>query len=281
MDPIQLTTRCGEAKKLCKDLLLSGCHFSTSKDAHCWCQILWNLRRAFTFSCHEEQKVMRRREAHDERDSGRKWWEPSSLLLLNIKFSILLWIHSKTLLRLAMARIKLLRNKRDLQIKQLRKEIAQLLTAGQEPSARIRVRSLSLPNLQWDTQWYPPHSHIVLELFWRSSVFMDICGFVASTEFSENAKSLHIMAGLILWDGRWSTFSGRKTSWQHMMYLSFSVNLSLFAFLSLNLRSMWWSSFLCSAIARFRIQIRSAWQSASTQVTDHCLQWYICGGSAE
>jgi hypothetical protein len=38
-----------------------------------------------------------------------------------------------------MARIKLLRNKRDIQIKQLRKEIAQLLTSGQEPSARIRV----------------------------------------------------------------------------------------------------------------------------------------------
>ncbi|KAH8933157.1 hypothetical protein BDL97_18G015500 [Sphagnum fallax] len=48
----------------------------------------------------------------------------------------------KTLLRLAMARIKLLRNKRDLQIKQLRKEIAQLLTTGQEPSARIRVEHI-------------------------------------------------------------------------------------------------------------------------------------------
>lgn len=46
---------------------------------------------------------------------------------------------SKTLLKLAMARIKLLRNKRDIQIKQLRKDIAQLLTTGQEPSARIRV----------------------------------------------------------------------------------------------------------------------------------------------
>ncbi|KAH8933163.1 hypothetical protein BDL97_18G015500 [Sphagnum fallax] len=41
-----------------------------------------------------------------------------------------------------MARIKLLRNKRDLQIKQLRKEIAQLLTTGQEPSARIRVEHI-------------------------------------------------------------------------------------------------------------------------------------------
>ncbi|CAK9870783.1 unnamed protein product, partial [Sphagnum jensenii] len=48
----------------------------------------------------------------------------------------------KTLLRLAMARIKLLRNKRDLQIKQLRKEIAHLLTSGQEPSAHIRVEHI-------------------------------------------------------------------------------------------------------------------------------------------
>jgi hypothetical protein len=45
----------------------------------------------------------------------------------------------KTLLRLATARIKLIRNKRDSQVKQLRKDIAQLLTSGQEPSARIRV----------------------------------------------------------------------------------------------------------------------------------------------
>jgi len=40
-----------------------------------------------------------------------------------------------------MARIKLLRNKREIQVKQMRKEISQLLTSGQEPSARIRVRT--------------------------------------------------------------------------------------------------------------------------------------------
>ncbi|CAM6114395.1 unnamed protein product [Calypogeia fissa] len=49
----------------------------------------------------------------------------------------------KTLLRLAMARIKLLRNKRDIQIKQMRKDIAQLLSTGQEPSARIRVEHIA------------------------------------------------------------------------------------------------------------------------------------------
>ncbi|KAG0594399.1 hypothetical protein M758_UG074200 [Ceratodon purpureus] len=48
----------------------------------------------------------------------------------------------KTLLRLAMARIKLLRNKREIQVKQMRKEISQLLTTGQEPSARIRVEHI-------------------------------------------------------------------------------------------------------------------------------------------
>ncbi|KAL3692606.1 hypothetical protein R1sor_006257 [Riccia sorocarpa] len=49
----------------------------------------------------------------------------------------------KTLLKLAMARIKLLRNKRDIQIKQMRKDIAQLLQTGQEPSARIRVEHIA------------------------------------------------------------------------------------------------------------------------------------------
>jgi len=41
-----------------------------------------------------------------------------------------------------MARIKLLRNKREIQVKQMRKEISQLLTSGQEPSARIRVEHI-------------------------------------------------------------------------------------------------------------------------------------------
>ncbi|KAJ7533967.1 hypothetical protein O6H91_13G073400 [Diphasiastrum complanatum] len=45
----------------------------------------------------------------------------------------------KTVLRLAIARIKLLRNKRDIQLKQMRRDIAQLLQTGQEPSARIRA----------------------------------------------------------------------------------------------------------------------------------------------
>ncbi|KAK4784934.1 hypothetical protein SAY86_001623 [Trapa natans] len=45
----------------------------------------------------------------------------------------------KTSLTLAISRIKLLHNKRDLQLKLMRKEIAQFLQSGQEPIARIRV----------------------------------------------------------------------------------------------------------------------------------------------
>lgn len=46
---------------------------------------------------------------------------------------------SKTSLNLTISRIKLLQNKRDMQLKHMRKEIAQFLQAGQEAIARIRV----------------------------------------------------------------------------------------------------------------------------------------------
>lgn len=45
----------------------------------------------------------------------------------------------KTLLKLTISRIKLLRNKREIQLNQMKKEIAQFLQAGQEATARIRV----------------------------------------------------------------------------------------------------------------------------------------------
>lgn len=45
----------------------------------------------------------------------------------------------KTCLTLSISRMKLLQNKRDLQLKHMRKEIAQFLQAGQESIARIRV----------------------------------------------------------------------------------------------------------------------------------------------
>uniref|UniRef100_A0A0D9X4X5 Uncharacterized protein n=1 Tax=Leersia perrieri TaxID=77586 RepID=A0A0D9X4X5_9ORYZ len=46
----------------------------------------------------------------------------------------------KTLLKLSIPRIKLLRNRRELQLRQMRRDIAKLLEAGQEATARIRVR---------------------------------------------------------------------------------------------------------------------------------------------
>nr|KYP41748.1 IST1-like protein [Cajanus cajan] len=45
----------------------------------------------------------------------------------------------KTALKLAVSRIKLLKNKREAQVKQLRRELAQLLQSGQDQTARIRV----------------------------------------------------------------------------------------------------------------------------------------------
>ncbi|XP_077220648.1 regulator of Vps4 activity in the MVB pathway protein [Tasmannia lanceolata] len=45
----------------------------------------------------------------------------------------------KTVARLATSRIKLLRNKREMQVKQMRRDIAMLLQSGQDATARIRV----------------------------------------------------------------------------------------------------------------------------------------------
>ncbi|XP_051123629.1 uncharacterized protein LOC127246359 isoform X1 [Andrographis paniculata] len=48
----------------------------------------------------------------------------------------------KTLLKLTIPRIKLLRNRREIQLKQMRKDIAKLLETGQEATARIRVEHI-------------------------------------------------------------------------------------------------------------------------------------------
>ncbi|KMS95819.1 hypothetical protein BVRB_004750 isoform B [Beta vulgaris subsp. vulgaris] len=45
----------------------------------------------------------------------------------------------KTALNLAKSRIKLMKNKKDIQLKQLKREVAQLLESGQDQTARIRV----------------------------------------------------------------------------------------------------------------------------------------------
>ncbi|XP_010543209.1 PREDICTED: uncharacterized protein LOC104816186 isoform X2 [Tarenaya hassleriana] len=51
-------------------------------------------------------------------------------------------LRSKTLLKLTVPRIKLLRNRREVQIKQMRREISKLLETGQEATARIRVEHI-------------------------------------------------------------------------------------------------------------------------------------------
>ena len=57
-------------------------------------------------------------------------------ILLN--FGLFL-VFSKTALKLAASRIKLLKNKKDAQVKQLKRDVAQLLESGQERTAMIRV----------------------------------------------------------------------------------------------------------------------------------------------
>ncbi|KAI4357812.1 hypothetical protein L6164_001736 [Bauhinia variegata] len=64
----------------------------------------------------------------------------------------------KTCLNLAISRIKLLQNKRDMQLKQMRKEIAQFLQAGQEAIARIRVEHIIREQNVWA-------AYEILELF--------------------------------------------------------------------------------------------------------------------
>ncbi|XP_061339490.1 uncharacterized protein LOC133286143 isoform X2 [Gastrolobium bilobum] len=64
----------------------------------------------------------------------------------------------KTCLNLAISRIKLLQNKRDMQLKQMRKEIFQFLQAGQEAIARIRVEHIIREQNIWA-------AYEILELF--------------------------------------------------------------------------------------------------------------------
>ncbi|KAM3270355.1 IST1 [Capsicum chacoense] len=64
----------------------------------------------------------------------------------------------KTCLTLAISRIKLLRNKREEQLKLMRKEIAEFLQAGQEAIARIRVEHIICEQNAWA-------AYEILELF--------------------------------------------------------------------------------------------------------------------
>ncbi|XP_056696569.1 uncharacterized protein [Spinacia oleracea] len=64
----------------------------------------------------------------------------------------------KTCLNLAISRIKLLQNRRDAQLKQMRKEIAQFLRTGQEAIARIRVEHVIREQNIWE-------AYEILEMF--------------------------------------------------------------------------------------------------------------------
>ncbi|KAG6538180.1 hypothetical protein ZIOFF_003292 [Zingiber officinale] len=74
---------------------------------------------------------------------------PSALLFLSPLFSLqnlelrsIVWVLcSKAEARMAIARIKLLRNKREAQVRQMRRDVALLLESGRDETARIRVRT--------------------------------------------------------------------------------------------------------------------------------------------
>ncbi|XP_073134620.1 uncharacterized protein [Henckelia pumila] len=70
----------------------------------------------------------------------------------------LLGAKCKTCLTLAISRIKLLQNKREAQLKAMKKEIAQFLLAGQESIARIRVEHIIREQNTWE-------SYEIIELF--------------------------------------------------------------------------------------------------------------------
>ncbi|XP_042488845.1 IST1-like protein [Macadamia integrifolia] len=79
--------------------------------------------------------------------------------LLNQLFSRgVLGAKCKTCLSLAISRIKLVQNKRDVQLKQMRKEIAQFLQTGSEAIARIRVEHVIRDQNIWA-------AYEILELF--------------------------------------------------------------------------------------------------------------------
>ncbi|XP_052730782.1 uncharacterized protein LOC108326531 isoform X1 [Vigna angularis] len=91
----------------------------------------------------------------------------------------------KTCLNLAISRIKLLQNKRDVQLKQMCKEISQFLQAGQEAIARIRVEHIIREQNIWA-------AYEILELF---------CEFVlARVPIIENQRGSALSLTHYLWE---------------------------------------------------------------------------------
>ncbi|GJT81146.1 IST1-like protein [Tanacetum coccineum] len=66
-------------------------------------------------------------------------WKKAAKITLALFFTRFNTSKCKTAAKLAVARMKLLRNKREVVVRQMRRDIALLLQSGQDATARIRV----------------------------------------------------------------------------------------------------------------------------------------------
>ncbi|KAK6116117.1 hypothetical protein DH2020_008386 [Rehmannia glutinosa] len=110
----------------------------------------------------------------------------------------------KTLLKLTIPRIKLLRNRREIQIKQMRREIAKLLETGQEATARIRGMPSGPERSHFSVCFAAPRCADLPELLQAQMMFAGKYGkeFVsAATELRPNVVSIGSTGQL-----RWSVF---------------------------------------------------------------------------
>ncbi|XWS63547.1 hypothetical protein CRYUN_Cryun06bG0108800 [Craigia yunnanensis] len=111
----------------------------------------------FYFLCNSTLRTVKRSSLkHHRRVSAL--FDPKMSLLNQLFNRGVFGAKCKTCLSLAISRIKLLQNKRDLQLKHMRKEIALFLQAGQEPIARIRVEHVIREQNIWA-------AYEILELF--------------------------------------------------------------------------------------------------------------------
>lgn len=86
-------------------------------------------------------------------------------------------VFSKTALKLSASRIKLLKNKKDAQVKQLKRDVAQLLESGQERTAMIRVcYSRSLLFLLVFLSFHLGFDHFLIILLWLLWFYLSLFG---------------------------------------------------------------------------------------------------------
>lgn len=126
------------------------------------------------------------------------FWVFELCLWFWIGFSFFVWC-SKTSLKLAVSRIKLLKNRREAQLKQMKRDLAQLLQSGQDQTARIRVLCRSVL-VQFVLK------SILLELFDLAFYFFEIIDFscfITSKQFLVYGAKMwifllteHIISGL-------------------------------------------------------------------------------------